>query len=360
MRYRRNTEETNFWAGYADCMLALFMIALVMWILSAGVTAFRDADTGNVIGGLLERIAELEKENKLLQDENQRLKEELEKSNVGALKSELAKLEEELRKLKQEKNLIAEELRDSKLKLQAINTKLGHLKAWHASYLAEAGLDEENKAKEVQRRVEIAQKISNAEYDGAEVIDDLLKELNELRLNNQALLEENERVLVEIKGTGETFDSGKATIGARFRQDLQKEGGAFDEMARKLQTKNKDAVVLEIIGHTDGEPISTGKGNLDDELPKFYLADNFDFAGLKAGSNNDLGLMRALAIKQEWEAYVAANHADTELLEFEVVCYSAGQMQPAGKAPKNLREFKQANKESRRIEMRLRNKGKDN
>ena len=60
MRYRRNTEETNFWAGYADCMLALFMIALLLWILSAGITAFTSEDNASILITKDKQIAQLE------------------------------------------------------------------------------------------------------------------------------------------------------------------------------------------------------------------------------------------------------------------------------------------------------------
>lgn len=74
MRKRRSDEEGNFWAGYADCMLALFMITLLLWLLSSGLTAFSNATRGNKIAELEEQIASLKKDLEKATSEKSELK----------------------------------------------------------------------------------------------------------------------------------------------------------------------------------------------------------------------------------------------------------------------------------------------
>ena len=75
MKSRRNKTEPNYWAAYADCMLALFMIALLLWILSSGKTIFAKAveDSGPPVVTL--PVVDYDK----LLEENERLKSEQEK-----------------------------------------------------------------------------------------------------------------------------------------------------------------------------------------------------------------------------------------------------------------------------------------
>jgi hypothetical protein len=56
-----------------------------------------------------------------------------------------------------------------------------------------------------------------------------------------------------------------------------------------------------------------------------FLADNPSvFLRLTPGSNNDLGLLRALAIKSELLGFVAKDANRVQLEQIEVRCYSAG------------------------------------
>ncbi len=55
--------------------------------------------------------------------------------------------------------------------------------------------------------------------------------------------------------------------------------------------------VIEIIGHTDGQPNNAGSSNLDRSLPQ-VAAGTTQVNQLVPGSNADLGLMRALAVVQ--------------------------------------------------------------
>ncbi|MES1022054.1 flagellar motor protein [Gloeocapsa sp. BRSZ] len=60
-------------------------------------------------------------------------------------------------------------------------------------------------------------------------------------------------------------------------------------------TKEYQINVVEIIGHTDGQGNGNATSNLDQNLEKVANA-SIPVSQLKAGSNADLGLMRALAV----------------------------------------------------------------
>lgn len=61
------------------------------------------------------------------------------------------------------------------------------------------------------------------------------------------------------------------------------------------RTKEYNINVVEVIGHTDGQPNGNVVSNLDDNLGK-VVNGKLAIANLRAGSNADLGLMRALAV----------------------------------------------------------------
>ena len=145
------------------------------------------------------------------------------------------------------------------------------------------------------------------------------------------------------------FASGSALLTKEFIKDLNE--GGFQVIATEILKRNQNGRqtvdTLEIIGHTDGVPV-VGRGNLDAILPMFLEGNDRAITRLSAGSNNDLGLMRALAIKREWHEFVSS-HTNREVLEeIAVRTYSAGQTIPV-KAGRYTAEDAQA----RRIELRL-------
>lgn len=358
MRYRRNTEETNFWAGYADCMLALFMIALVLWILSAGVTAFTTDKNKGLVA-----------ENERLKDENAKLREDLEKDSDWYAKYK--EKEKEAEKLLQLNSVLEARIAQMKAlqpKVEALEEKLTLASKWYEAY---AELDNLSQV-QIEAKKQLEDKVAAVGLDDVEkakVIDKLILRVDELRSNNNrlvnrieglegqiaVLLEENEKVMVEIAGTGETFESGNAVINKAFRNKLEKVEGAFDTLAQNIK-KRKGKVVLEIIGHTDGQPLSSERGNLDTKLP-YYLTDNgYEVKNLRPGSNNDLGLLRALAIRKAWASYIESQPNNFILSSVKIHCYSAGQTVPPTDVDLRSPEaYLRKNAASRRIEMRLRN-----
>jgi len=148
-------------------------------------------------------------------------------------------------------------------------------------------------------------------------------------------------------GSDLLFRSGSADIGGASAL-LQE----FQGIAKQIQGRNvngRTAVdTLEIIGHTDSVPIAgQQKGNLDARMPR-YLDGSLALRAMKPGSNNDLGLLRALAIKEAWQQFVAdqAPSDRAQLATVSVRTYSAGQTLPKDADIAD-------DPESRRIELRL-------
>ena len=138
------------------------------------------------------------------------------------------------------------------------------------------------------------------------------------------------------------FASGSADMSPAFSGGLMKkvegeEQGEFEKLKNQIISRNqggKHAVdTLEIVGHTDGQPVGSS-GNLDERLPLFLANRGRQLKGMIAGSNNDLGLMRALAIQVAWENFVESQTVGerAQLRLITVRSYSAGQTIPPNKA----------------------------
>lgn len=158
------------------------------------------------------------------------------------------------------------------------------------------------------------------------------------------------------------FAKGSSFMKADFIEGLR--NNEFDRLAREIIDRDKEGRVkvdtLEIIGHTDGTPLSGG-GNLDRQLPGVLGGERSSISALKPGSNNDLGLLRALAVREQWREFVKEEYedegrlADAALLQnVQIRCYSAGQtVLPFPKENPEAKDFKQDDDRARRIEMRL-------
>jgi len=151
-----------------------------------------------------------------------------------------------------------------------------------------------------------------------------------------------------------SFGSGSSSMGPKFVEGLRR--NEFKRLADEIIARQDEGRVkvdtLEIIGHTDGRPFSGG-GNLDQGLPN-VLGGNRKIATLTPGSNNDLGLLRALAVREQWEAFIAEHDKEEVLRTIEIRCYSAGQtILPFPKGQPNADDFRQDDARARRIEMRL-------
>ena len=90
------------------------------------------------------------------------------------------------------------------------------------------------------------------------------------------------------------FASGSFLLTNQFRQALRRD--ALPIIRRTLRCYGSDSI--ELVGHTDGTPAGE-RGNLDLVLPNGLYKSTL--SNLSAGSNVDLGLLRALAVKNELE-----------------------------------------------------------
>ncbi|RYD22434.1 MAG: hypothetical protein EOP88_08130 [Verrucomicrobiaceae bacterium] len=154
------------------------------------------------------------------------------------------------------------------------------------------------------------------------------------------------------------FESGSSAMGEAFVAGLRKNEFArlCEEVIARQQEGRVKVDTLEIIGHTDGVAVSR-TGNLDQKLPDLLAGGDVDMSQFSAGSNNDLGLLRALSVRRQWESYIATRPEKAILKRIKVRCYSAGQTVPPG--PQGASDYRSSDSSARRIEMRLTRLGAD-
>ena len=135
-------------------------------------------------------------------------------------------------------------------------------------------------------------------------------------------LESASPIIIDEKSGNFKFPSGSAEL----TPDLQKyiQAAILPEIKKATEKGNID--FIQIIGHTDSQGISNFS-NLDGKLTSAATG-NEKINALKAGSNSDLGLMRAVAVVQ------FLNTKKLEKVKFRA--YSAGQLYlPSGELAKS-------------------------
>jgi flagellar motor protein MotB len=98
--------------------------------------------------------------------------------------------------------------------------------------------------------------------------------------------------IIVIKDEGAyRFASGSAEIPQQMSNYI------LQQIVPEIETRTKqyNINVVEIIGHTDGQPNGSVRSSLDLNLEQVASGEQ-PLGNLKAGSNADLGLMRALAV----------------------------------------------------------------
>ncbi len=147
--------------------------------------------------------------------------------------------------------------------------------------------------------------------------------------------------VIKLEDTKEyRFGTGSFLLSQNFKSSLRE--NALPQIENTIKCYGIDTV--EIIGHTDGRP-GGGSSNIDNKIEKAVLKN--DISSLIAGSNVDLGFLRALSVKNEIEKELKA--VNLEKVRFRVL--SAGStLSPDGsfKPGKVLDE-----KSRRRIEIRF-------
>ncbi len=160
---------------------------------------------------------------------------------------------------------------------------------------------------------------------------------------NQDLKKANKRlqsaspIVIDESSGNFKFKSGSAELNPQLKNYIFTK--ISPEINKILQTREID--FIQIIGHTDGEGIKNNS-NLDKTL-EIVAQGKRSVSKLSAGSNADLGLMRALAVVQELQ--------NTGLQNVEFRAYSAAQLYlPSGKLASVDR---QPDETRRRIEIRF-------
>lgn len=142
------------------------------------------------------------------------------------------------------------------------------------------------------------------------------------------------------------FELGSADVSDAFASRIREHiAPLLDSLSRFHK-----ADVVEVIGHTDAVPVG-GRSTLDRELLRAYERPAEE-SELRAGSNVDLGILRALTVIR----YLREAQTGTTLGRIDrFVPYSAGQMiLPDGELASTADEA--LNPARRRIEIRLRRK----
>ena len=146
--------------------------------------------------------------------------------------------------------------------------------------------------------------------------------------------------------SGYKFDSGTAKLSADFSRLLEKT--VFADITKVLE--RGDVNTIEIIGHTDGTSVRGREAsNLDAQLGN-VLSELLPVSGLKPGSNSDLGLIRAVAVRREIEGWLKTKSLEGKI---SIRCYSAANSVPltAGLATPSVFAGEEAGR--RRIEIRF-------
>lgn len=112
---------------------------------------------------------------------------------------------------------------------------------------------------------------------------------------------------ITIPNTGKyAFSFGTAILTPDLSQFIQ--GEVVTKIKQAFNDSEIKINVIEVIGHTDAVPVN-GSSNLDQRLNKVANNPNSGVNILRAGSNTDLGLMRALSV-------VKALEQNKELMQF--------------------------------------------
>lgn len=167
-------------------------------------------------------------------------------------------------------------------------------------------------------------------------------------INNNVGLTDTPPIIVIQDEGAYRFASGSATIPQAMFNYISQQ--IVPEIESRTQEYNIN--IVEIIGHTDGQPNGNLTSNLDLNLED-VASGTLPVGKLQAGSNADLGLMRALAIVQVLRN-IQVNEQRLKGLSFRA--YSAAQLiLPSGEFAAIARQEDQTR---RRIEIRFTRLGK--
>ena len=213
-------------------------------------------------------------------------------------------------------------------------------------------LSEENKklSEENKKLSDDVAKLSEENKKPSEEGAKLSEENKKLSEENKKLSEENKRLsdkppIIELtEAKNYTFESGSYELSNNFKKKLTSE--TIPGLEKIL--KKYDVDTIEIIGHTDGQIVEEkNKSNLDKYLEKVNSGDSS--IKLKFGSNADLGLIRALAVKN----FLLSKTQKKLSINYRI--YSAAQLIPPSKdvLKDTIKEPNKNCRQCRRIEIRF-------
>jgi len=164
---------------------------------------------------------------------------------------------------------------------------------------------------------EITQILNNTKNE----LQETNNEINELNLKNESLKSPPLIIIKDsdnFQGRPLKFEAGKAYLPEGLRLFID------NIVVNQLEifAKQYPGYVVEIIGHTDGQETVEPVSNLDQTLENVAIG-NESISNLQAGSNADLGLMRALAVVKNLQE-VQQKTGGLQGLKFRA--YSAAQL----------------------------------
>lgn len=290
---RKRRYEFNFWPGVADTMLVAFIIVLGLWFGHQSLTKLEEV-TGS--GGI--RITGEESE------------------EYDRLKKRLPDLERELVALRNKNDQLRADLR-----------------------LKEAEL-----ARAMSRIQELEEALAKANGKIGELI--AKNGILESELAKAKKVNDKPPIISLPETSGYKFDSGTADLSPAFASLLEKT--VFADIRKVLD--RGDVNTVEVIGHTDGTSVRGREGsNLDAQLGS-VLAGMLPAKNLRAGSNADLGLIRAIAVRREIETYLLSQGLSGKI---QVRCYSAANSLPMTDNLETSVAFAGEEAARRRIEIRF-------
>ena len=283
---RRRVPEFNFWPSVADTMLVAFIILLGLWFGYQSLTKL-EAATGT--GGT--RISDEEKK------EFDRLR-----KLVPELERELLVLRNENERLRADVQAKDEAMRLAKERIKELE----------------------------KQKIGLAEKLGGVE-----------------KALGQAKAQNDKPPIISLPETsGYKFGTGTAELTDDFTFLLEKT--VFADIRKVLD--RGDVNTIEIIGHTDGQSVRRREAsNLDAQLGS-VLAGQQTAKGLKFGSNADLGLVRAVAVRREIEAWLSKQDLSGKI---QIRCYSAANSVPLCEQLADPKVFAGEEAARRRIEIRF-------
>lgn len=263
--------HANYWPAFADMAAATCVVLVIFWI--AGTWALQRERTRSA--------AALEKLNVL----------EISKSDLEDL---VDRLNSEIKKLKQLLELSEEEGG----KLEFLSKEITKLET-RIKNLEKLNEEKDRRIAELSKTLGNGKEIERLENEKLELeskLAEVLRNLREIQEKFKSLQELHKKPpnIVLSEGKDYTFPSGKAEVTAEFAKRFRE-----NEMAKIIEALNSpsNVEIVEVVGHTDRQQIPAGRSsNLDSKLSSVFDGGG-SVSTLSFGSNTDLGMARAVAVK---------------------------------------------------------------